>query len=470
MRFISSTSLPLVAAIMAWTIACGDAAGPKTSTPAAVVLVSGDAQPAAEVGSKLSLPLTVRVTDSQGQKLSGVTVSWSTASGTLSASTSLTAGDGIATAEWTLGQLAGNQTATATVAGLKPITFSARAIAGPFTQIVLSRDTVRLLAAGDAFRLSARAADKYGNSVPQGTTVVSDDPSIVTADNFGSGAILTAQVSDKTTSISATAGSIVKTGTVIILPPPCRPGSGALSLAVGEVAVLSGAAASEFCLQGTPAGAEFTAIPYYSDLNGTLLRLSISTGNTTLGITSNRVAVPDFEVHARENVSQLRRDESFETSLRESSNAELVPLIPRARTARQQSAGRFSMSAAVPLVGDIVKLNTNSSTACANPYVRTGRVVSITDRAIVVADTANPANGFTTDDYRSFGAAFDTLVYPVDTLNFGTPTDVDKNNHVILFFTRAVNELTPPAQNFYVGGFFFSRDLFPTTSGGAVQV
>jgi len=64
---------------------------------------------------------------------------------------------------------------------------------------------------------------------------------------------------------------------------------------------------------------------------------------------------------------------------------------------------------------------------------------------------------------------FDTLVYPVDTFNFGDPTDIDRNQRVILFFTRAVNELTPPNQNFYVGGFFFSRDLFPATSDGSVQ-
>jgi len=87
----------------------------------------------------------------------------------------------------------------------------------------------------------------------------------------------------------------------------------------------------------------------------------------------------------------------------------------------------------------------------------------------MVADTANPSNGFSPADYQFFGAAFDTLIYPVDTLNFGNPTDKDNNQRVILFFTRAVNELTPPGQNFYVGGFFFSRDLFPTTTSGGVQ-
>src|SRR5437879_13410015 len=119
------------------------------------------------------------------------------------------------------------------------------------------------------------------------------------------------------------------------------------------------------------------------------------------------------------------------------------------------------MSGAIPAVGDMVRFNTNANSACSNPNMRDGRVVAITNRAIVVADTANPANGFTTADFQSFGAAFDTLVFPVDSINFGAPTDIDKNQHVILFFTRAVNELTPPNVGFYVGGCFFSLDLLP---------
>jgi hypothetical protein len=100
--------------------------------------------------------------------------------------------------------------------------------------------------------------------------------------------------------------------------------------------------------------------------------------------------------------------------------------------------------------------------------MRTGRVVAITNRAVMVADTANPANGFTAADYLEFGATFDTLIYPVDTANFGGPSDVDNNQRVMLFFTRAVNELTPPGVSFYVGGFFFTRDLFPVQPTASV--
>ncbi len=469
MRFASGLMVFLATVVVAQMMACGDASGPKNGSPANIVVASGDAQAATEVGTKLAQPLTVRVSDAQGQNLSGVAVAWHTSSGSLSASSSVTNAGGVAAVEWTLGTLAGSQATTATVAGLKSAIFTATAIAGSLAQIILSRDTVRLLGIGDVFRLGARAADSFGNTVLIGPIVESADTSIVTADNFGGGAILTARASDKTTIVRATAGPVVKTGTVIILPPPCAAGSNASTLGVGEVALFSGAAASEFCVQGTSASAEFIAIPFYSDFSGSLLRLSISTGGTTIGVSPNRLAAPYFQLLEPTSSSELRKDDRFENELRERSWLELTPLIPLARTVRQENQGRFSLSVAVPQVGDLMNFNTNSSSACSNAYVRTGRIVAITDRAIVVTDTANPANGFTTQDYQYFGAAFDTLVYPVDTLNFGAPTDIDKNQHVILFFTRAVNELTPPSQNYYVGGFFFSRDLFPTTAAGAVQ-
>lgn len=469
MRFAPGLIALLAATVVAQMIACGDASGPKAGPPASIVLVSGDAQGAAEVGSKLGQPLTIRVSDSQGRNLASVSVAWNTSSGALSASSSLTDASGVAKAEWTLGTLAGTQSATATVTGLNPVTFTAIAIAGPLAQIVLSRDTVRLLGIGDVFRLNARAADRFGNGVLIGTAVESADTSIVTADNFGAGAILTARASDKTTTVRATAGSIVKTGTIIVLGPPCSTGSSAFNLAVGEIALLSGPAASEFCVQGTATGAEFIAVPFYSDFSGSLLRLSIFTGNTTIAASSNRIIDPRLQLMQPAGPSPLRKNDSFEAALRERSLVELTPLIPRARSARQENAGRFSLSVAVPQVGDLMNLNANSSSACANANIRTGRVVAISNRAIVVSDTANPANGFTTSDFEYFGTTFDTLVYPVDTLNFGGPTDIDKNQRVILFFTRAVNELTPPSQNFYVGGFFFGRDLFPTTAAGTIE-
>jgi hypothetical protein len=449
------------------TVACGDASGPPVNPPANILVVSGSAQAGIQVGTKLPAALTAKVVDKDGGAVSRAAVTWETNTGTLSSATTVTDANGLTSVEWTLGTAAGQQTTSARVAGRSAV-FSVVAVAGALSQIVLSRDTVRLLGIGDSFRLTARAADKYGNSVPVATTVSATDTSVVAADNFGNGAILTARASDKTTTLLATAGSIATSATVIVLPPPCQAGALVSSLAVGELTSFSGANASEFCVQGTPAGAEFVAIPYYSDFSNGLLRISIATGGTTIGASTARVAPPTFERNVGSQRAQLTPDDAFELNLRERSISELTPLIPVARMPKATNGGRFNMQLSPPQIGDVLKLNTNSSAACSNPFIRTGRIAAISDRAIIVADTANPADGFTTADYQAFGAAFDTLVYPVDTLNFGAPTDIDKNQHVILFFTRAVNELTPPQQNFYVGGFFFSRDLFPIAAANGV--
>ena len=114
-------------------------------------------------------------------------------------------------------------------------------------------------------------------------------------------------------------------------------------------------------------------------------------------------------------------------------------------------------------LGDLITLNVNGDVACSQPVYHPARVVAIGSRAIILSDTLNPKGGFSTADYQRFAARFDTLVYPLDVENFGEPTDIDKNGHVGILFTRAVNELTAPRSAQYVGGFAFSRDLFPTT-------
>ena len=57
----------------------------------------------------------------------------------------------------------------------------------------------------------------------------------------------------------------------------------------------------------------------------------------------------------------------------------------------------------------------------------------------------------------------------MDVAAFGEPTDIDKNGHIAIVFTRAVNELTPRGAFSYVGGLTFSRDLFPQVGTARAQ-
>lgn len=75
------------------------------------------------------------------------------------------------------------------------------------------------------------------------------------------------------------------------------------------------------------------------------------------------------------------------------------------------------------MVGALLTLNANPKSASGAPESRIGRVAAVGARAIVGADTANSAGGFTDVAYGGFAAAFDTLVYPLDTRTFGAPAN-----------------------------------------------
>jgi hypothetical protein len=121
----------------------------------------------------------------------------------------------------------------------------------------------------------------------------------------------------------------------------------------------------------------------------------------------------------------------------------------------------------VVAAGTLLSLNVNSSQGCTNAKIRKARIVATSQRAIIVEDVTNPAGGFTNAEYQEIANKFDAVVYPVDVANFGAPVDIDNNGgRSIIFYTRAVNELTPSNSNVYVGGFFYARDLFPRTTTG----
>jgi hypothetical protein len=128
-----------------------------------------------------------------------------------------------------------------------------------------------------------------------------------------------------------------------------------------------------------------------------------------------------------------------------------------------------SVAIADAQVGDVFSLNVSTASACSASQIRGARVVAIGTQSIILSDTLNPSGGFTTADFQRFAARFDTLVYPLDVTNFGTPADIDQNKKIVLLFTTAVNALTPPQSESYVAGFFFDRDLFPTTDSPELQ-
>ena len=94
--------------------------------PATALQKFGSDNPAAVVGSKLTL--SVKVVDAFGNGIGGGVVNWSASGGTVSAATSTADTNGVASVEYTTGATAGTYTLTASMAGLPSSTFTIKAL------------------------------------------------------------------------------------------------------------------------------------------------------------------------------------------------------------------------------------------------------------------------------------------------------------------------------------------------------
>lgn len=237
-------------------------------------------------------------------------------------------------------------------------------------------------------------------------------------------------------------------------------------LDVGEALTAEGPGALDVFLTGGQQGSTYLYVPFWATREEGTQTLNIEVSGTNLRSGPNR-SESAFNPGALfpGAAERPREDRSFHNRLR-MREQELNALIPGARAAYSERLRRGNVAVAVPQVGELLRINANANQGCVNPIFRTGRVAAVSNRAVILVDTANPANTITQAQYRSIAENFDNLIYRVTTRVYGEPADIDTNQRVIIFFTRAVNELTPPGSRGFVGGFFFSRDLFPRTATG----
>jgi len=223
------------------------------------------------------------------------------------------------------------------------------------------------------------------------------------------------------------------------------------------------------CLSGGTAGADYALIPFHGSQVANARTSFTVIGRGVIPLTSASLA-PSLSAAPSASIAPRITDvrSAFDARLRANARSELTPLMPLARRAKPRTASYNTIPSSLN-VGQVLSLNTTSSTSCSNPVYRGGRVAAITSKAIVVADTANPLPGFSDAQYQSIGVTFDTLVDPLDRAAFGEPSDIDKNGKILIFFTRAVNELTPQGSSTFIGGFFHERDLFPTAGTQDLQ-
>lgn len=454
-----------------------DATGPGP-TPTAIRIQTGNQQTGV-VGTALPTSLSVLVTDKDNKPVAGRRVDWDVAagSGSVAPSSVTTDARGIASTTWTLGPTAGTARVSAQVNGVTPAPFTATALPGAAASVVATPD-VAYAGVGDTLRIRAAVRDQFGNDV--GTQAIAFRSLDAPVASVSSAGLVTA-LAQGTARIVADASGRADTVPVNIGPAgsgPCGPIT-QRTLALGEVFTpTAGASGITTCLVA-PAGvtAEYAL---------TLISTATSFGSsTTIDVFGNGTAAPvtaalqagaplfadPFAGLAAPTDEVLEPANRFEERLRATERRELPALVATARAwqAERLAERRLLPSATTELkVGDPIKLNANPNSACTNADTRNGRVAAVGARAVIVADTENPAGGYTDADYAGIVATFDTLVYPMDTAAFGAPSNISAYGKIILFYTRAVNQLTPQNAGYTVGGFFFARDLYPKVAKNAL--
>ena len=305
---------------------------------------------------------------------------------------------------------------------------------------------------GATTTLVGTVRNPLGDEIPgQTITWGTSDGAVATVDGSG---VVTA-VAPGSATITATAGSRSGTANIVVCP----------DLAVGEVYTLSMPAAASTCFGGGASGnAEYTYMPVNLSTSSALSLTVLASGIVPVTGPPSPALLPSGGPQLGASLAGMEANDAMHGRMLERDRALAAQLANRpnsriARAASRTGGPRMTITPGVPTVGDLMSLNVASGCSGALDN-RVGQVRSIGSHVVIVSDTANPAGGFTTAQYDSIRLEFDSLVYPVDTANFGGPTDLDTNGRIVVFYTRAVNELSPPASSVVNLGYFTSRDLF----------
>ena len=258
-----------------------------------------------------------------------------------------------------------------------------------------------------------------------------------------------------------------------VVPPQvaCEPdaaGSVALQMPVGSVQVLSGNEAVGCArLQGDLVASNYIAIAANAATGSDVdvaYRFVATRG--TAAATAAALDVAGVRASMTSGAPSAALAVHDRLRLRERALRQLHPDAPLASApAARTGAVRGAIFTGTPVVGQVVTINAPglgaNDSPCDDFSALRGRVMYISQKAIIVQDTTSPANGFTTTDFQSIGAEFDDLIWRTDTTYFGNPSDSDVNTRIVVFYTPYVNKATPRNSGSILAGFFWAGDLFP---------
>jgi hypothetical protein len=101
----------------------------------------------------------------------------------------------------------------------------------------------------------------------------------------------------------------------------------------------------------------------------------------------------------------------------------------------------------------------------ADDYVQvTGTAKYVGQHVAIFLDDAAPTPGYTQSDIDKTGTTFDNQLYPIDVAAFGSESDINGDQLVLVLLTDRVTKLTGCGGSVVVG-YFFARDLTPGITG-----
>lgn len=434
---------------------CGGSTTTVMRPPVQVWVASGDAQYGTS-GQTLDFPLKALVqalTTDLPQP--GVEVLWSIESGDaeiVGVPATISDSTGIATASVRLGASVGPVVVRATAQGQSPAF-------AEFDVFLVDRPVVSSLSSasalpGESLVLSGR------NFVP--------DP----AQNV----VLFSGIRGEVT------GSTPTSLTVTV--PPCLPerevdvsvqlgavASGSLGLSIGPGGSVSSLQVGDVEDDFDPAGLACITLPgsggasYVVQLHSTSRAGAATHPWTLAGLGSESPIVPAARAPAhRERVRRPPESDVgaiWDAALRE--QEEILTL--RRRRMRATEGGDVAAVAPqpVPQVNDVREFNVYQGPGDFVEVTAVARYVG--EHAALFVDVDAPAGGYTQDDLRAFSDEFDDVIWPVVDGAFGTSSDLDGNERIVILFTPAVNALTPRDAMGLVAGFFYGGDLLPEVTG-----
>ncbi|UCG51496.1 MAG: hypothetical protein JSW58_15130 [Candidatus Latescibacterota bacterium] len=243
---------------------------------------------------------------------------------------------------------------------------------------------------------------------------------------------------------------------------------------IGDVWVMGGGASYEFEVPVATGSEKYLVVAQSATSTGGRFDFQVTPGTSSASPQPDAVAVHqnrgtptlplEFEVRAREEAVEY---------LRKHGSGKKDPF--------QEPQKQKSLHAAPPPTATFLVIN------CTDPYncstLQASNFSPVTadlryegTRALIYSDVNQPTGSFQQQDYDAFGQQFDNEIYPINTANFGTPTDIDSNGRVVILFTPRVNDLTPDGQagSGFISGFVLLNDvgpgIFPSGTSNAMEI